>query len=229
MVTICHQLRLATPGEHDVTNHRSNGASLASVCRSFKEVCYTVMYGENHFIFDLAMRGVQPQISGHHLPAQGALESWFKIFDGKPTGLWPLTPNSSLHLKEVTILAELVPKDGNKKRQALKERFVEVLSMFTKAEHSLKKLTVHVEKTTDCEHGHKRLGWNVCGEDDFVSRVNRPRLLNADCQPTSNFLDFIKEIVSVEDIALSANPGPKILEEFIHPQPPRRRKRRRVA
>ena len=93
----------------------------------------------------------------------------------------------------------------------------------------MKKLTVHVEKTTDCEHGHKRLEWNVGGEDDFVWRVNRPRLLDADYEPTSDFLEFIDKIVSVEDIALSASPGPKILEEFIHPQTPRRRKRRRVA
>lgn len=224
----CRGLRQAEPVVGADPLGSVNGTALAFTCRRFKEVYYSVVYGENHFTVEMATIGLTPHIFGS-LPESG-IDSQISLFEYSPDVLGPLSRGCAKYLKEITLLVSITSKTAAPSRFLLRERFQEMIKLFP-SDHSLKRVTIDLRKVSEAPLHPlpERLGWNVYGKDDFALRLRDPMPLDTHCNMYAKFRESLGELLHVEDLLLSAGPNSNILEELVGtPKAPRPRKKRRL-
>lgn len=117
--------------------------ALASVCRRFSETYHDLMYGRNGWIFEMAMGAITPVALGSR---RGDLQSWSRIFDVPPLGIWPLTSRSATFVKTLTVLVTLEAEDDWHEGYCLAGQLERSLALFSKSTGgtALRDLTVQI-------------------------------------------------------------------------------------
>lgn len=137
-------------GKRSRTVPPASGA-VASVCQRFADLYYSLMYGGNRWVFEMAMNPTAARFEGASLHE---LESWSRYYDTLHWDSGPLSARSAKYIKHLTILMTLEfnnYKGGYNKLhiKALTARLDRVLAYFE--EYSgLKSFNMHVNGMHMC-------------------------------------------------------------------------------
>ena len=115
---------------------------LSLVCRRLMDIAYTIFYGGNQFIFEIA---TQP-LTSYVQCTSSCVGSWNKIIRSKPGCLPPLGSVSMRYLTKLTICISLIyrmPRDSE--WDQLTRRVREIADAFEESSNELKGLVVNVD------------------------------------------------------------------------------------
>ena len=169
------------------------------------------MYGENHFLVELAASTLQPSITGE-LPASG-LHSMLSGSERSPEDLWPFSTGAVKYLKQVTIMAVIDGRAPHFKLLELKQRFERLVGRLQSGD-CLQKLTIDVNGESD--HYLERLCWGLAGKNDFMIRVKDVRPVDEDDDKVKLFLQTLGKLPDVEQFVLSVQPESEVLLDLLY-------------
>lgn len=223
-ITVLHKFcEVTSDGEEQVisaqiSEPRKHRTALASTCRVLSEAYYTTMYGNNHFICEVASDAVYPTPVG----PQAAVVSWSKNVRNKLTqALWPLTERTIQYVKHLTILGTLQWDQSDSARAALRVQIMRAVKLLESAQNT-KSLTIDLRtgrpwcyktpspppETTAAG----RLSWNVQGPDDNVLRLRAP--INEDTVKLKDLWELLQTLRGFRDVVLSGEISSESAEEL---------------
>jgi hypothetical protein len=195
-----------------------NLTALARTCRVLSEAYHTMMYGYNHFIFELSSDKVYPIIEGAYPPR---VESWTKRLRGSRPPMWPLTEHTMQYVKNLTLLGSL--GEARWAKMALRQQILPAVRL-SKLAQQLNSLTVDLRsglvrpnpKSPPPVPGvgpNGRLGWSVQGPEDTVLRLRNP--ITSDDDPSLEGLwELFEDLRGIRDVVLSGHISVQMAEDL---------------
>ena len=195
-----------------------NLTALARTCRVLSEAYHTMMYGYNHFIFELSSDKVYPIIEGAYPPR---VESWTKRLRGSRPPMWPLNENTMPYVKTLTLLGSL--GEARWAKLALRKQILPAVRL-VKLAQQVNSLTVDLRsglvppnpKSPPPIPGvgpNGRLAWSVRGPEDTVLRLRDP--ITSDEHPgLEEFWELFEDVRGIRDVVLSGHISVEMVQDL---------------
>ena len=130
---------------------------LSAICRRLTAIAYTVVFGENKFVFEIATEGLTWIVSC----LKCATVSWNKIVPAKPEGIAPLGKISTRYLRDLTLCVSLTCRLPSRNEwRRLEDSIQRVAQVFKGSGGDVRSLVVDVgfgRRTFKCVTTNSRL------------------------------------------------------------------------
>lgn len=190
-------------------NVQLNITALASVNRRLSETFYSVMYGDNRFLFELGTSTHWPRPIAKSQSGLHNVESWARVYEARHDTLWPLSPRTSAYVKNVTILVTKTYQELDKYERIHLMRQLNDVERMLNSSTNLCHLTVDMSTNRGPhESPSQRLGWKLHGEDEHVLKLREIINCSSCCKDCSGFdelWELIKEIRCKQNVTLSGH------------------------
>lgn len=133
-----------SPMPHAPEDRLRSLPTLSVICSRLTDIAYTIFFGSNQFVFEIASVKITSNISC----MDPNMESWHQLVNTKPDGLAPLTNIAAHYLTSLTLCVFLTsrkPEDYEWKRL---EKFVRQIAEALENNNNLKTLSIQLGVAT---------------------------------------------------------------------------------
>lgn len=129
---------IVTTSEEDKQNSLS---ALSSICRRLTMIAYSVFFGENQFVFEIATAGLTSVVRC----IETDLASWNKVIRAELEGLAPLGYIGARYIKHLTLCVSLTCRLPTRHEwRRLEDSILRIAQVFEGSEYDIRSLTVDV-------------------------------------------------------------------------------------